>query len=129
MTGCAPQRSRIDALLHAWAAHRAGERCGGHLSGSRRGSGGLSRPEAGAHRLGEIEAVDHIVRSVLSRRQMRLVVARYVWHLPSDRQVAARLRLDRKYVGLALDDLREQIYKMLCSYPKRKLVSSNRHFS
>lgn len=108
------QPDAIDQLLHTWAAYRDGHRSGAYLSGRRGGAGCLSRPEAGAHMLARIEAVDRIVRNMLTRRQMRLIVARYVYRLDSDRRVAARLRLDRRYVGPAYADMLVQIHKILC---------------
>jgi hypothetical protein len=128
----ADRREKVNELLHAWAAYRSGHMACGHLSGSRGGSAGLSRPEAAANRLSQIEAVDRIIRSMLSRRQMRLVVARYVCQLPSDRQIAERLRLNRKYVGPAYDDLRIQIDKMLrlgmgSGWPVHNILTAGPH--
>lgn len=98
------------------------------------GRSGLTRPEAAAQRAAELEALDAIIRAYLSRRQMRLVVARYVQQRRYDTQVARRLGLNRNYVGLAYCDLLDQLHKMLLqrlsgNMPVGLIQKSNKKYS
>ena len=100
----------IDDLLHRWASRQA---CG-YLSGGQGGhSAGLTRPEAGAQRQRDVEAVAMVIETMLIPRHVRLIEAHYLRRIEQRGRIARELRLNPSYVSGALDDVHEQIHKML----------------